>query len=443
LRILDLIINKRNRQEHTVEEIQWLVQAFTGGNIPDYQMAAWLMAVYFQGMTDNETAALTMAMAQSGEVFDLSGIPGKKVDKHSTGGVADTTTLVVAPLVAAAGTRVAKMSGRGLGFTGGTIDKLEAIPGFNTTLTREAFEAAIRRHGLAVIAQSKDIAPADGKMYSLRDVTGTIESIPLIASSVMSKKIAAGADTILLDVKVGSGAFMKQFEDAVKLAQIMVSIGQIVNRETVAIISSMEEPLGSAIGNSLEVQEAIDILSGKGSSELRHVCLTLGAHMLRLAGEVTDLEVCYSQLAALLDRGDGLQKFAEFIKSQGGNPAVIENRELLPQAQFSVELPSRVSGYIRKIQSAQVGYAAVMLGAGRMYKNQPIDLGAGIILRHRIGDFVQKGQSLATVFFNNQTVIDEVIRYLKDAFEFSDIPVKKPPVILGIVRSNGIETYSE
>lgn len=441
MHILDLIVNKRNGISHTVEELEWLINAFTKEQVPDYQITAWLMAVYFKGMTENETAALTMAMAQSGEILDLSGISGIKVDKHSTGGVADTTTLVLAPLVAAAGVPVAKMSGRGLGFTGGTIDKLEAIPNFNVTMGRNSFIENIRRHGLAITAQSANIAPADGKLYSLRDVTGTVESIPLIASSIMSKKIAAGADKILLDVKVGSGAFMKNWEDALQLALIMVSIGHIVNRETVAVITNMEEPLGLAVGNSLEIQEAIDVLKGKGADELKHLCLTLGAHMLVLAGRVDEVKNGYRLLHELLHSGAALAKFAEFITAQGGEASIISNGQLLPQAKQTEEISLGAAGYIRKIESARIGHAAALLGAGRMYKNQPLDLSVGIVLHHRVGDYIDSDQAVATVHYNDEKKLLEAAEYLKSAFELSSEKPLKSPLVLGVVKYNGVDKY--
>lgn len=441
MRILDLIINKRNGLAHQTPEIKWLINEFTQGQIPEYQIAAWLMAVYFRGMTESETAALTMAMAQSGEMLDLSAVPGIKVDKHSTGGVADTTTLVLGPLIAAAGVPVAKMSGRGLGFTGGTIDKLEAIPGFKATLSRHDFIEKVRSIGFAITAQSADIAPADGKLYSLRDVTGTVESIPLIASSVMSKKIAAGADKIVLDVKVGSGAFMKTWDDALKLAETMVSIGRIVNRETVAIITGMEEPLGLAVGNSLEVQEAIDILKGKGAPELKHLCLTIGAHMLILAKKVSDITNGYQMLNELLNRGVALKKFAEFVAAQGGDPAIIDNHALLPQAKYQLELTLGSTGYLNRIETARVGYAAALLGAGRMYKNQPLDLSAGIILHSRVGEYIDSNQPVATLHYNDGQKITEVLEYLKPAFALCVQKPVKTPLILGVVRHDNIDKF--
>ncbi len=439
MRTVDIILKKRSGQALTDSEITDLILSFTAGETPDYQMAAWLMAVYFQGMSDAETAALTMAMAHSGEMVDLSSVPGVKVDKHSTGGVADTTTLVLAPLVAAAGVPVAKMSGRGLGFTGGTIDKLESIPGFRTALTREEFLAILRRTGVAVTGQSAAIAPADGKMYALRDVTGTVESIPLIASSIMSKKIAAGADKIVLDVKTGSGAFMKRVDDAVKLAAAMVRIGGLVGRRTLAVISSMNEPLGRAVGNSLEVEEAVDILAGTGGApELRQVCLTLGSHMLIAAGKTQDFAAGYQELERLLTGKKALAKFAAMIAAQGGDPAVIENRALLPQAAVRRDVTGNAAGYVRAIDTASIGYSAMLLGAGREYKGQDIDLAAGLVMGCRIGDRLEPGQPLATLQTNNPARLDEAAAIIRRSIAVGPAQVARPPLILGTVDDQGV-----
>jgi pyrimidine-nucleoside phosphorylase len=435
----DIIQKKRDGLELTNEEISFIVQNYTQDNIPDYQMAALLMAIYFQGMTDRETSDLTIAMANSGETVDLSSVPGIKVDKHSTGGVADTTTLVLAPLVAAAGVPVAKMSGRGLGFTGGTIDKLEAIPGFNTALSRNDFLENLKRHKVAVTGQTPAIAPADGKMYALRDVTATVESIPLIASSIMSKKIAAGADKIVLDVKTGSGAFMKNRDDAIKLAETMVRIGQLVGRETIALITSMDEPLGRAVGNSAEVEEAIEILSGQGgAAELRHLCLTIGAYMLVAADKVKDFESGYQALVKILDDKEGLAKLAEMITAQGGNAAVITDRELLPHAAHQFSVASDRDGYIQAINGAKIGYSAMLLGAGREFKGQTIDLGAGLIMQCRIGDYIKKGQTLATLYTNKQEKIAQAADCVRVAIDISDKIAPRPKLILGVVDKEGL-----
>ncbi len=439
MRVVDTILAKRDGRELTAEEINELVRAYTAGGIPDYQLAAFLMAVYFRGMTAAETAALTLAMAKSGATVDLSAIPGVKVDKHSTGGVADTTTLVLAPLVAAAGVPVAKMSGRGLGFTGGTIDKLEAIPGFRTALSGDEFRANLAAIGVAITGQTPDIAPADGKFYALRDVTGTIDSIPLIASSVMSKKIAAGADKILLDVKTGSGAFMKTAEDAVKLAATMVDIGTLVGRETMAVVSAMDEPLGVAVGNSLEVIEAIDILAGTGGApELRQVCLTLGAHMLVLAGQAKDFAAGYDRLAAVLASGAALDKFAALVAGQGGNPAIVADRTLLPLAVHTGDVPCPADGCVQAVDAARIGYAAMVLGAGREYKGQAIDLGAGLLMRCRIGDRLVKGQPLATLYTSDPAKISAAAAAVTEALAIGPAPAARPRLILGTVTAAGV-----
>lgn len=437
MRATDIITKKRDGVALLDSEIEWLINAYTRNEIPDYQMAAWLMAVFFKGMTDQETAALTMAMARSGEMVDLSIVPGIKVDKHSTGGVADTTTLILAPLVAAAGVPVAKMSGRGLGFTGGTIDKLESIPGFKSTLDRDEFINNLNKHGIAVTGQSAAIAPADGKLYALRDVTATVESIPLIASSIMSKKIASGADKIVLDVKVGSGAFMKHKADAITLAKTMVRIGQLVGRETVAVLTSMEEPLGAAIGNSLEVKEAIEVLSGHGESALKEVCLELASHMLILSGKASTQEAARAQLNELIDNKQALRKFGEFIASQGGEAGIVLNTAKLPQARYTLEVTSTSQGYIKTINAAQIGYAAMRLGAGREYKGQAVDPAAGVIIKCRIGQYISQNQPIASVHTNDASCMEQAAILVKQAVGIDSQPVGRPPLILGLVAQNG------
>ncbi|WP_378955551.1 pyrimidine-nucleoside phosphorylase [Pelosinus sp. sgz500959] len=439
MRILDIITKKRDGFALSELEINFLIHAYTHDEIPDYQMTAWLMAVFLRSMTIEETAALTMAMALSGNMVDLSAVPGIKVDKHSTGGVADTTTLILAPMVAAAGVPVAKMSGRGLGFTGGTIDKLESIPGFKTTLSQPEFIHILKKHNLSVIGQSADIAPADGKMYALRDVTATVESIPLIASSIMSKKIAAGADKILLDVKVGHGAFMKKMEDAIKLAETMVHIGQLVGRETRAVLSSMDEPLGRAVGNSLEVEEAIDVLDGRGEPALRHVCLILGANMLNMAGVAPDVTAGYEMLSNLIDNKVALHKFAEFITAQGGTGDIINHRDLLPQSKLKIPVMSIAQGFVQKIDAGQIGYAAMRLGAGREYKTQTIDLSVGLILQCRIGDFIEKNQPIAMIYVNDKTHLAQVTTLILNAITIGSENVAKTKLILGTVDKSGFK----
>lgn len=434
---VDIIAKKRRGQQLAAEEINYLVHGYAAGDIPDYQMAAWLMAVCLQGMSADETLALTLAMVDSGSKLDLSAVPGIKVDKHSTGGVADTTTLVVAPLVAAAGVPVAKMSGRGLGFTGGTIDKLAAIPGFRTVLTPAEFIDMLRRHGLAVMGQTPDIAPADGKIYALRDVTATVDSIPLIASSIMSKKLAAGADRILLDVKVGSGAFMRQLDDAIRLAETMVYIGVRCQRETVAIISGMDEPLGQAIGNSLEVQEAVEVLKGRGPAALRQVCLELAARMLVLGGETPDVATGRSKAARILTSGQALAKFREWVTAQAGNEAFIDQPDLLPRARIQTTVTAATTGYVIKMDAAALGRAAMLLGAGRNRKEDNIDLAAGIILLHRRGDLVEAGEALAILFTNEADRIPSAQALCREAIAVGPTPPPPQPLLYGVVDQHG------
>ncbi|MBP2649784.1 MAG: pdp [Firmicutes bacterium] len=441
MRMVDIIEKKRDGLELSADEIATMIAGYCQDEIPDYQMAAMLMAVYFRGMTDQEIAALTLAMARSGKMVDLSGVSGVKVDKHSTGGVADTTTLVLAPLVAAAGVPVAKMSGRGLGFTGGTIDKLESIPGFRTGLSSEEFIANLKRYNIAVTAQTPDITPADGKMYALRDVTGTVDSIPLIASSIMSKKIAAGADKIVLDVKAGSGAFMKNVGEAVKLAEAMVNIGKLVGRETIAVITSMAEPLGVSVGNSLEVEEALDILSGTVESEdLRHVCLALGSYMLVAANKAVDIKTAQAKLSELLLNGQALDKFKELVAAQGGNPGIVTRKSRLLKAAM-VSVKTAESGYVIAVDTAAIGYSAMILGAGREYKGQKIDLGAGLVMKCRIGDYIRQGDVVAELYTNNSARIKEAADKVIQAVQLGGKAVVKPKLILGIVNANGVELY--
>ncbi len=439
MRVTDIITKKRDGLELADSEIDQLITAYTADAVPDYQMAAWLMAVYFQGMTDRETATLTMAMARSGEMVDLSQVTGIKVDKHSTGGVADTTTLILAPLVAAAGVPVAKMSGRGLGFTGGTIDKLESIPGFRATLERAEFIMNLQNHNIAITGQSAAIAPADGKLYALRDVTATVESIPLIASSIMSKKIASGADKIILDVKVGSGAFMKNQKSAVTLAETMVRIGQLVGRETIALLTSMEQPLGTAIGNSLEVKEAIEVLSGRGEPALREVCLALGSHMLVLGGKALTPATAREQLTALIDSKQALAKLGELITAQGGDATILSDFSKLPQARYRFTVTSDYQGFISKIDAAQIGYAAMLLGAGREHKGQRVDLAAGVALTCRLGQPVSPNQPLATLYSNTELKLQQAALIIKNAVRVDTQLIEIPPVILGIVTSQGLQ----
>ncbi|WP_110955520.1 pyrimidine-nucleoside phosphorylase [Anaerosinus massiliensis] len=408
MRMVDLIEKKRDGKELATAEIDFMIEGYTKDQIPDYQVSAMAMAIFFQDMTEKECADLTMAMVRSGDSVDLSAVEGIKVDKHSTGGVGDTTTLVLAPLVAALGVPVAKMSGRGLGHTGGTIDKLESIAGFHTEITKSAFIELVNRNKIAVIGQSGNLTPADKKLYALRDVTGTVNSIPLIASSIMSKKIAAGADAIVLDVKTGAGAFMKTEEDAKKLAEAMVQIGNRIGRKTIAVISDMSQPLGFAIGNALEVKEAIDTLQGKGPKDLEELCLTLGSQMVYLAQKASSVEMARDMLQEAMKNGKALAKFKEFVENQGGDPDVISHPEKLPQAAFQFDIQAKEDGVVSEIIADAVGTAAMMLGAGRVTKDSEIDLSVGVILHKKIGDQVQKGEALATIHANRENVEDVI-----------------------------------
>ncbi|WP_439949078.1 pyrimidine-nucleoside phosphorylase [Bacillus subtilis] len=408
MRMVDIIIKKQNGKELTTEEIQFFVNGYTDGSIPDYQASALAMAIFFRDMSDRERADLTMAMVNSGETIDLSAIEGIKVDKHSTGGVGDTTTLVLAPLVAALDVPVAKMSGRGLGHTGGTIDKLEAIDGFHVELTKDEFIKLVNRDKVAVIGQSGNLTPADKKLYALRDVTGTVNSIPLIASSIMSKKIAAGADAIVLDVKTGAGAFMKTEEDAAELAKAMVRIGNNVGRQTMAVISDMSQPLGFAIGNALEVKEAIDTLKGEGPEDLHELVLTLGSQMVVLAKKADTLDEARAKLEEVMKNGKALEKFKDFLKNQGGDSSIVDDPSKLPQAAYQIDVPAKEAGVVSEIVADEIGVAAMLLGAGRATKEDEIDLAVGIMLRKKVGDKVEKDEPLVTLYANRENV-DEVI----------------------------------
>lgn len=404
VRMVDIISKKRDGKALSTEEIQFFIDGYTNGEIPDYQASALAMAIFFQDMNDEERADLTMAMVGSGDTIDLSAIEGIKVDKHSTGGVGDTTTLVLAPLVAAVGVPVAKMSGRGLGHTGGTIDKLESIAGFHIELDKKDFINLVNRDKVAVIGQSGNLTPADKKMYALRDVTGTVNSIPLIASSIMSKKIAAGADAIVLDVKTGAGAFMKTDEDAENLAHAMVRIGNNVGRNTMAVISDMSQPLGEAIGNALEVKEAIDTLKGEGPKDLTELVLVLGSQMVVLAKQAETLEEARAKLIEVIENGAALEKFKTFLANQGGDASIVDHPEKLPQAKFQIEVPAKTSGFVSKIIADEIGIAAMILGAGRATKEDEINLAVGLMLRKKVGDPVKAGESLVTIFADQENV---------------------------------------
>ncbi len=428
MRMVDIIEKKRNGLELTKEEIQFLINGFTKGSIPDYQMSAFSMAVYFQGMTKEERVYLTKAMVQSGDQINLSEIEGIKVDKHSTGGVGDTTTLVLAPLVASVGVPIAKMSGRGLGHTGGTIDKLESVKGFHVEITNEEFIHLVNTNKIAVIGQSANLTPADKKLYALRDVTATVDSIPLIASSIMSKKIAAGADAIVLDVKTGSGAFMKNLDDAKELAQTMVDIGNGVGRKTKAIISDMSQPLGFAVGNALEVKEAIDTLNGQGPEDLHELCLTLGSHMVVLAEKAADLQQARKMLEESIGSGKALQSFKTFLAAQGGDASVVDDPTKLPTAKYTKVVPASKPGYVAEITAEMIGIAAMMLGAGRITKESVIDLAVGVVLHKKVGDFVQEGDALVTIH-SNQEDVQEVVGKIYEAYQLVDEKVPQPTLI--------------
>lgn len=406
MRMIDIIEKKRDGKSLTKEEIEFFVNGYTHGEVPDYQASSLAMAIFFQDMNDEERAALTMSMVNSGEKIDLSDINGIKVDKHSTGGVGDTTTLVLAPLVAAVGVPVAKMSGRGLGHTGGTIDKLESVKGFNVEISEKDFIKLVNDNQVAVIGQSGNLTPADKKLYALRDVTGTVNSIPLIASSIMSKKIAAGSDAIVLDVKTGSGAFMKTLDDAEALAHAMVRIGNNVGRNTMAIISDMSQPLGNAIGNALELKEAIATLKGNGPKDLTELVLTLGSQMVVLAEQATSLDEARQMLIDAIKTGKALNKFKTFLSNQGGDDSIVDSPEKLPSAKYQVEFKAKKDGYITEIIANEIGVASMMLGAGRQTKEDVIDLGVGIVLNKKVGEHVEKGENILTIHTNTKEIDD-------------------------------------
>ena len=434
MRMYDLIEKKKHGESLTRQEIRQMVRGFVEGEIPDYQMAAMLMAICFKGMEEDEITGLTLEMAASGDVADLSGIEGVKVDKQSTGGVGDKTTLVIGPLAAALGVKVAKMSGRGLGHTGGTIDKLESIPGFETAIPRERFFRIVNETGIAVIGQSGNMVPADKKLYALRDVTATVDSIPLIASSIMSKKIAAGSDGIVLDVKTGSGAFMKELEDSIALAREMVAIGTGAGRRCCALITDMDVPLGSAIGNSLEVIEAIETLKGKGPEDLTEVCLWLCAHMLHLGGK-GQIRGCYDMAKEALMDGRGLQTLAAMVKAQGGDPAYILEPERFEKAPFCLALQAEEEGFITHMDTARCGIVSVILGAGRERKEDSIDYSAGILLEKKYGDFVKKGDTIAVLRASRKELLEEASKKLLSAYTIgSEAPPSKKLVYAMVTK---------
>lgn len=424
MRMVDIITKKRDGYALSPEEIRFFIEGYVSGSIPDYQASALAMAIYFKDMTDVEIAELTRAMIDSGETVDLSAITGVKVDKHSTGGVGDTTTLVLAPLVASVGVPVAKMSGRGLGFTGGTIDKLESIADFSVEMTSDHFVQLVNRDQIAVIGQTGDLVPADKKLYALRDVSGSVESIPLIASSIMSKKIAAGADAIVLEVTCGSGAFMKKEADAIRLAETMVQIGTHVGRKTAAVITDMSQPLGFAIGNALEVKEAIDTLQGHGPNDLEELVFALGSRMVLLAGKAENLEDARGQLEEALAQGKAFAKFKQFIENQGGDPAIADHPERLPRAKYQIDLLAKESGVVAELKADQIGLAAMLLGAGRATKEDSINHAAGIVLCKKAGDRVAKGEPLLTIHSDSKDVsrIEETLYHHIKIAQHADRP---------------------
>lgn len=439
MRMYDIIAKKRDGDELSTEEINFFVSGFVKGEIPDYQASALLMAIYLKKMSKRETADLTMAMAKSGDTVDLSQIKGIKVDKHSTGGVGDKTTFVVISLVAAAGVPVAKMSGRGLGHTGGTADKLESIPGYNTALDRETFIRNVNTIKIANVTQTGNLVPADKKIYALRDVTATIENISLIASSIMSKKIAAGADAVVLDVKTGNGAFMKDLGSSFELAKAMVDIGTEVGRNTVALVTDMDQPLGNAIGNSLEVIEAIETLKGKGPKDLEEVCITLAGYMIYLGGRAESVEQAKELAHRKLIDGEGLAKFKQLISYQGGNIEVIDDYELFPQAKIKHEVSSPFNGYVSTIKAEEIGVASMVLGAGRVTKEDKIDYSVGIILKRKVGDKVKEGDVLSVIYANDENKLKQCETILLSSFEVSEEKVPERKLIYGIVTKDGVE----
>ncbi len=440
MRMYDLIIKKRNGFALAKEEIDFIIDGYTKGEIPDYQIAAFLMAVYFKGMNEDETAQMTMAVAHSGDMVDLSSIEGVKVDKHSTGGVGDKTTLIVAPIVAACGVKLAKMSGRGLGHTGGTVDKLESIPGLKTDFSREEFFDIVRNTGIAVVGQSGNLAPADKKLYALRDVTATVDNLSLIAVSIMSKKLAAGSDAIVLDVKTGSGAFMKSLEESIGLAEAMVKIGEYAGRKTIALITDMDIPLGYNIGNSLEIIEAIEVLKGAGPKDLVSVSKALAANMLYVSTG-KDLADCEAMVDESISSGKALERLKAMIEAQHGDASVISDFTKFKQPRYSFELKSEAKGYISKMDTEGIGIASCMLGAGRASKESEIDYSAGIVLKKKLGDSVNKGDVLAYMYADAEDLFVEASKKFLSSLEFSDTKVEKAPLVLARVSKDGVEKY--
>jgi len=428
MRAVDIIIKKRDKHELTLEEIEFFVRGFTNGDIPDYQTSAFAMAILLNGMTPRETTDLTLAMAHSGSMLDLSGVVELAVDKHSSGGVGDKTSLSVLPIVAACGLPVGKMSGRGLGFSGGTLDKLESIPGYRVNLSTEEFKEQLKEKGIVLTGQSLDLAPADGKLYSLRDVTGTVQSIPLIASSIMCKKLAAGAQAILLDVKTGLGAFMETLDEARELATLMTDIGKLANREVVALLSDMNQPLGNAVGNSLEVVEAIDMLKGRGPEDFAEHCLYVSAHMLVLGKRAKDLSEGRAMAEKSIADGSAFEKLRVLVQAQGGDVSYIDEPSKFPKAEFVEVVMSPRNGYVSEVQARSIGEAAVTLGAGRAKKSDPVDHAVGFIIHHKVGDQVEAGEPLFTIHANDEGKLAEVREIVLAAHRFSEHPVERLPL---------------
>lgn len=435
----EVIVKKRDGLELTTEEINYFIRGLSTGEIPDYQVSAMTMAIYFRGMTSRELSDWTMAMVNSGATMDLSEISGIKADKHSSGGVGDKTTILLAPWIAACGVPIAKMSGRGLGHTGGTIDKLEAIPGFQTSLSKEQFIKNVNEIGVAVAGQTGNLVPADKKLYAIRDVTGTVDSIPLIASSIMSKKIAAGADAIVLDVKVGSGAFMKSVEDAKALAKAMVSIGTSLNRNTVAIISNMNQPLGNAVGNAIEVVEAIEALKGNGPEDLMELMYALGSQMLIVSGKIKTLEEGTVLMQEILKSGAALEKLKEMIRAQGGDANVVEDYTLLPQAGYTMEIPAPETGYISDIMAQEIGLAVKIIGAGREKMDDVLDLSSGVYLKKKVGDHAEKGEPIAILYGNNTEKMQEASLRIQKAYGYSTEKLPVLPMIHAVITKEDME----
>lgn len=440
MRMLDIIEKKKDGLELSPSEIKFFVSGFVNEEIPDYQVSALLMAIYFKGMTERETLEFTLAVRDSGDVVDLSSINGIKVDKHSTGGVGDKTTLVIAPIVAALGAKIAKMSGRGLGHTGGTIDKMESIPGLKTDISTDKFIEMVNEIGLSVVGQTGNLAPADKKLYALRDVTATVDSIPLIAASIMSKKLAAGSDAILLDVKTGSGAFMKTLDDSIELAQEMVNIGENAGKKTIALITEMDIPLGHNIGNTLEVMEVVDTLKGNGPKDLTDVCIELASNLAYMA-EVDTLENCRTKVMEVIESGKAYETFLKFVEAQGGDISYIENMDKFEKAKIEHEVKIKASGFVYEMETEKIGISSVMLGAGRKTKDDVIDFSAGIKLVKKTGDEVKDGDTIAILYTNDESSIDEAEQLLLEAYTLSNEKPKEEPLILARVSKENVEKY--